>query len=1835
MVQSKSLAGDASARALQGALPVSLPRGEGARRKALRSLAKANKMAMAAGTTAFVLVLLSAEGAAAQAASGPVSVAGVEGVASVAVQADGTVLVTMDNGQQYSLPAEAVTIAADGTVLVSAAIAEGLAATGAGAVAAGPSSAMLAGLGAGGLALAAAGGGGGGGDDGGSGGGSAAPVPAGTVVDGYLVGATVFRDANGNGQLDEGEFSTTTDQNGEWSLALDPSAPDAQLISIGGIDRSTGETFTGVLTGPADATVLTPITTLVQALIEEREAAGTPVSAEDAAAEVATALGLDGQDILDLDPVELAEGGDLEALQLAAQIAAVINVAAGGSEDDQAASSSVASSLVNSLLEDGADALTDEQAIEDALLAAGLDADLADAAAGAVQDANELIGDAEDLQGITDVQEVVQGDLVEGTEDGDVGDINVGDAVDAVVPLVPTVNSELDALLGGDEGTVTISGTGKVGSTVRVTIADVVYTTVVTENTASPTTDADAPSAAGVWSIDIDLSDFDTDGTFDVEVAAAFAGTTTFTDPVDGGSVEIDTTGPAVTLNTVSGDDTISGAELLDSVSITGTTEAGASVVVGFGDASQTVTADEDGNFEAVFARSDIPDAGTATVTATATDALGNEGDAATSSVTVEELDQLTVTMTVGEALNMFGSDFTDEAYFLDGGLNSAFGDDTPDATSTTLTYTGSDGTTLVFTGTDISVDPLGGVITSVTLTGATEATLTPLDTAGGTILTIDGLLLAVEDLVSIATSVREDSNLNAWYNMLDDYARVVNGSEDRDYLAGSPNADVINGLGGNDIIFAGAGDDTVNGGGGRDYIIVTEGNNTIDGGASGEDQVSYEDAANGVNVNLEAGTATNGSFTDTISNVELARGSAFDDTIVGVNNGDDFSQISGLAGNDTLTGGTGTNDMLDYSRDEREGGTSGVTVNLQTGTATDGFGDTDTISGFEEVNGTGFDDDITVEDTVSGRRWIDMGDGDDRFTSALETGRDENVGVRTGDGEDTVVWRGGRLHIDDFDTSKDKLEFSDEMLALFATANVSEYSGEDDNGPYSGVNFWIEEEDGTIHSLSFNDLTLEDINDINIVNEIEKQTFTGTDGDDTFRSGLGDDTFLGSANDREDEFFAGFGDDTFDYTGLTGSNRQIINYGDLDGSFTFELDYAANTGTVESDVFGSDTIINLLGAALHADGDGQLTIVDGRGDDTVNLTMSETSFTETVLRWGGGSDSYNITVGAGYLELSFGRAESIDLNLADGEATATRERGDETETSEIDISITGENDDFELSVVLTEGDDTFTGSDRDERVVGRGGNDVADGGDGYDIFRTDWDDFGSVTVDLSGTTQTVTGTYDGEAFTATVSNFEEFRGSQQNDTMIAGDDGVRFRGRDGDDTLTGGAGDDILEGDDGDDIYTGGAGADRFVLEQGHDIIMDFNPAEGDDLDGNGPFEVDDPSQVTITDTTVNGQAAVTIGIDDDNSLTLVGFTQEDVLALFSDDNGNGGNNGVRFNYTPPPSDSVLVTLNQPVDLFRPLIDGTFNGVSEDSAGTNFVLSFDYQGESYEYSFIGTNFDVSLSLTGDLDPGANSTIESMSFSIVSVEPPQQLAEVTNMDMAGRDVIELIDSAIDNDGTITASGTAFGDSGRAVVIVGSGPEDDIAIDGVTTYIFTGGSDDTVFAGENHDGFNIISVEEGGDTVIINPITSADTYIIIDTDGTNASEIIDVQGFRVGSSEDDGGDLFVIESQDGYDMQFVGFTQGDVNSLADLDAALNDPSVITFDQDQIGEFGFVLVQDGQGNGTVASFIVDENARGQLQDIHAHLTDMSLNNIDDITTYEFMQYIEDTPDAPDFA
>jgi Ca2+-binding RTX toxin-like protein len=138
------------------------------------------------------------------------------------------------------------------------------------------------------------------------------------------------------------------------------------------------------------------------------------------------------------------------------------------------------------------------------------------------------------------------------------------------------------------------------------------------------------------------------------------------------------------------------------------------------------------------------------------------------------------------------------------------------------------------------------------------------------------------------------------------------------------------------------------------------------------------------VNVNLATGVVTGGSGSDVLTSIERAVGSRFGDVLTG-SSADEF--FSGGLGNDTIDGGGGTLDMIEYGT-----ATGAVDVNLATGKSSGAAG-IDTITNIEGVIGSAFNDKLTGD---AGMNMLIGGYGDDQLIGGA--GMDIMVG---GDGND------------------------------------------------------------------------------------------------------------------------------------------------------------------------------------------------------------------------------------------------------------------------------------------------------------------------------------------------------------------------------------------------------------------------------------------------------------------------------------------------------------------------------------------------------------------------------------------------------------------------------------------------------------------------------------------------------------------------------------------------------------------------------------------------------------------------------------------------------------------
>ncbi len=219
--------------------------------------------------------------------------------------------------------------------------------------------------------------------------------------------------------------------------------------------------------------------------------------------------------------------------------------------------------------------------------------------------------------------------------------------------------------------------------------------------------------------------------------------------------------------------------------------------------------------------------------------------------------------------------------------------------------------------------------------------------------------------------------------------------------LTGSDQADSLTGDGAANTLDGGAGDDILQGGFGADSLI----------GGEGQDTASFDDGgSSGANVDLAAGTATDGLFsTDTLIGIEHLLGdSFFSDTLSGDANANQldgqggFDSLSGLGGDDTLIGGAG-NDTLDGGADndtaDYSGAAAGIAADIgQNLASNDGDGGTDSLLNIETLVGSSFND--TIFGGASGDQ-LEGGAGNDNIDGGgAGSGNDSIFG---GAGADTL----------------------------------------------------------------------------------------------------------------------------------------------------------------------------------------------------------------------------------------------------------------------------------------------------------------------------------------------------------------------------------------------------------------------------------------------------------------------------------------------------------------------------------------------------------------------------------------------------------------------------------------------------------------------------------------------------------------------------------------------------------------------------------------------------------------------------------------------------------------
>ncbi|MEG4626401.1 M12 family metallo-peptidase [Microcoleus sp. w1-18aA5] len=178
----------------------------------------------------------------------------------------------------------------------------------------------------------------------------------GSVIDGYIAGATVFFDANKNGVKDANESSTTTGPKGEYELDIpletfdknkngEIDAEEGNIVAFGGTDTATGLPLETPVTAPADATVVTLLTSLVVDLIDKG------VAPEKAQSLVKSSLAIPADvDITDFDPIDATNNNQPGGVQVLSAMVKVQNFITQTSALIDGASSAVNTDIVKAVV---------------------------------------------------------------------------------------------------------------------------------------------------------------------------------------------------------------------------------------------------------------------------------------------------------------------------------------------------------------------------------------------------------------------------------------------------------------------------------------------------------------------------------------------------------------------------------------------------------------------------------------------------------------------------------------------------------------------------------------------------------------------------------------------------------------------------------------------------------------------------------------------------------------------------------------------------------------------------------------------------------------------------------------------------------------------------------------------------------------------------------------------------------------------------------------------------------------------------------------------------------------------------------------------------------------------------------------------------------------------------------------------------------------------------------------------------------------------------------------------------------------------------------------------
>ena len=612
---------------------------------------------------------------------------------------------------------------------------------------------------------------------------------------------------------------------------------------------------------------------------------------------------------------------------------------------------------------------------------------------------------------------------------------------------------------------------------------------------------------------------------------------------------------------------------------------------------------------------------------------------------------------------------------------------------------------------------------------------------------------------------------------------RAVGGVGD-DHITGNIIDNNLIGNAGNDTLLGGPGNDTLHGGPDGDILD----------GHIGSDTADYSDSPAGVDVRLDANTASGGDATgDTLISIENLTGSRFQDTLTGDAND---NILEGGPGADRLEGGPGQ-DTAAYTTSRNQ-----VEIDLATGRILGGDAAGDTLRSIENLVGSAHNDRLTGDagnNVLAGGLGADIlvgGAGTDT-ASYLNSGAPVTVRLHS------LQAGGGDAEGDIFDaTVTVSYTQPDGTTATETLPDIENLIGSAYNDVLAG-----DRRNNVLNGHAGNDKLYGGPGG-------GDDTLFGGSGDDSLFGGLGDDSLHGEAGD--DLLAAGAGDDT-----LVGDDGNDTLRG---GPGVDEL--VGGVGIDRADYSTSGAPVTVRLHSLQAEGG------DAEGDIfdafvIVSYTKPDgTTVTETL------PDIENL-IGSAYNDVLAGDRRDNVLIAGPGDDTLYGGPGGGDDT------LLGDAGNDTLYGGL--GNDVLDGAAGDDLLRGGAGDDVLQGGPGRNTLD------GGAGRDTASFAFAATGIKAHLAEPAEADNLvrqntlisiENLSGSNHGDTLTGDAGNNVLTGLAGNDTLNGGLGNDTLRGGPGADTLDGGAGTDTVdysestagILHTEGDILNDIEIIMGSD---------------------------------------------------------------------------------------------------------------------------------------------------------------------------------------------------------------------------------------------------------------------------------------------------------------------------------------------------------------------------------------------------------------------